>query len=144
MERYYSMLIAGGVTLVVALAGSQVLVVCLNMLGAQLVLNRGQQVNLQRRYHGARDLVLHFEDIREFAIERLGPKVIAGIGANELCSDSQFVAGLADTAFEYVRDTQLRSNLLELFGPSLHLEGRSPRDDPQARRLPEQLDQLLR
>src|SRR5882672_351322 len=142
------MLIAGGVTLVVALPALQVQVIRCNIRSTLLVLSRWllhrQQVNLQRRYHGARDLVLHFEDISEFAIERLGPKVLAGIRANELCSDSQFVARLADTAFEYVRDTQLRSNRLELFGPSLEVEGRSPRDDPQARRLPEQIDQLLR
>src|ERR1700730_16699077 len=100
------MLIAGGVTLVVALPALQVQVIRCKIRSTLLVLSRWllhrQQVNSQRRYNGPCDLVLDFEDVTDVAIERFRPKVLVGIRANELCSDSQFIAGLADTAFEDV------------------------------------------
>src|SRR6266581_4440312 len=98
----------------------------------------------QRRYNRACDLVLNFEDIMQVTIECLGPDVLAGLRANELCGHSQSVTRLADTTFEYVRNTQLSGDRLESFGPSLEVEGRSPRDHPQGRCFPEQFDQLLR
>src|SRR6266851_9768843 len=82
-------------------------------------------------------LVLRREDVREIAIEPLGPEMPAAAGINELRRDAHAIARLADAALKHKAHTQVAPNLLHLDRPALVGEGGVARDYEQARDLRE-------
>ena len=94
---------------------------------------RGQQLDLQRGDDGARDFVLHFEDILDVAVVGLRPDVIAVVRADQLCGDADSAARLAHAAFEHVRDAQLLADRGYILGLALEVERRSAGGDAQIR-----------
>ena len=60
----------------------------------------GVQRDFQAIGDGARDFVLDFEDILEFAIEAFGPEVVAIGDIDKLGHDADAVAGFANATFE--------------------------------------------
>src|ERR1700677_3170226 len=55
----------------------------------------------------------------------------SGCGLDELAADADLAASLSDTAFQYVADAQLSSNLLDLDNLALVCEARIAGDDEQ-------------
>src|SRR5262249_17768556 len=88
-------------------------------------------------------LVLRREDVREIAIESLGPEMPAAAGVNELRRDAHAIAGLADAALEHEANTQVAPDLLHFDRPTLVGEGGIARDDEQARDLREVGNQVF-
>src|SRR6266436_9820011 len=128
------MLIAVGVTLVVALPALQVQVIRCNIRSTLLVLSRWllhrQQVNSQRRYNGPCDLILNLEDVIQLAIVGLRPDVVAVVGANQLHGDAKGAAGLAYTPLEDVRNGERRGYIAEGRLLAFEVERRGPRRYP--------------
>jgi hypothetical protein len=69
------------------------------------------------------DLVLDEEDVGYLAIEPIGPNMGAGLGVYELRRDAEVVFGALDTAFEYVAHPELATELGDVHGLTLVLEG---------------------
>ena len=61
---------------------------------------RAGQPHPQRGSDRVGDVVLHVEDVFEFAIEALRPEMAAIAGSDELSGDPEPAARPADTAFE--------------------------------------------
>ena len=57
--------------------------------------------------------------------------MLAGVGLDELRSDADPIAGLAQTAFEHVAHTKFASNLSYVHRAALVGEARVSRDDEQ-------------
>src|SRR5437879_13425148 len=100
------MLVAGSVALVVALPALQVKVIRRKIPGMQLFPSRWlphrQQVNSQRCYNGACDLILSLEDVIKLAIVGFRPYVVAIVDANQLGGEAKGVASLRSTTFQYL------------------------------------------
>src|SRR3981189_2041018 len=128
------MLIAGGVTWVLALPARQVKVIRCKIRSMQLVLSRWllrrQQVNSQRRYNGPCDLILNLEDVIQLAIVGLRPDVVAVVGANQLRGDAKGAAGFAYTPFEDVRNGERLGYIGDGRLLAFEVERRSPRWHP--------------
>ena len=60
------------------------------------------------------DLVLHVEEIGDGLVEALGPKMIAGLGIDELDIDPQAIAAALDAAFQDIANVQLPPDLLHI------------------------------
>ena len=90
----------------------------------------------QRERQRADDLLYHLvlrrEDVREIAIEPLGPEMPAGAGIDELRRDAHALAGLADAALEHKAHAQVAPDLLHFDRPALVGEGRVAGDYEQA------------
>src|SRR5579862_6106290 len=74
----------------------------------------------------------------------LGPQVITAVGTDQLGSDPQAAAGLADTALKDMRNTQFARDRCYVLRFILEVEGRSSRGHTQIRDLRELLNKLLR
>ncbi|HTL30474.1 MAG TPA: hypothetical protein VL282_14685, partial [Tepidisphaeraceae bacterium] len=61
-----------------------------------------EQLHPQRRDNRFRDLVLDGEDVRQVAVEAIGPDVAAGGAVDELRGDPHSVARLANASFKDV------------------------------------------
>jgi len=70
-----------------------------------------RELRLQCFGHGGCHFALNAEDVFEFAIITLSPKMFVGGRANQLHVDVHLVASLLDTAFEDVRDAKLMGDL---------------------------------
>ena len=80
-------------------------------------------------------LVLRREDVREIAVEPLGPEMPAGAGIDELRRDAHAFAGLADAALEHKAHAQVAPDLLHFDRPTPVGEGGVAGDYKQARDL---------
>src|SRR5262249_38560382 len=78
-------------------------------------------------------LVLQSKDaIGQLTIKRVGPKMIAGDGINELCCNTYPAARLADRAFEHITHAKLPPDLLNVDRTTLISEARCPGGHEQA------------
>src|SRR4029434_8562661 len=68
----------------------------------------------QCAYHARRHLILQIEDVFERAVVAVGPDVIACCGVNELSSDADAIAGLADASLQHISDAELAADLLQI------------------------------
>ena len=68
---------------------------------------------LQRCDQGCGDLVLKREDVGEVAVVPLGPNVVAGGGVDQLRSDANALAALADAPFDDVSDPEVAAAELQ-------------------------------
>ena len=110
---------------------------------AQPLLLALRQLDRQRADDLLDHLVLRREDVREIAIEPLGPEMPAAAGIDELRRDAHAIAGLADAALEHEAHAQVASDLLHLDRPALVAEGGVARDHEQGRNLREVGDQVF-
>ena len=101
------------------------------------------QHGLERARHGAGDLVLHLEDVRQVAIVGLRPQVVAVGRANQLSADAQHLAALAHAALQHVGHPELAGDRADVFVLALERECRRAGDHPQVRAVRQALDQLL-
>src|SRR5208282_2714002 len=76
-------------------------------------------------------LVLKFEDVLDFTIEAVGPKMRSSRGINELPGYSQPISRFTHAAFKHVADAQLAPDLFHVDVSSLVRKARIARDDSQ-------------
>src|SRR6185436_3556457 len=69
---------------------------------------------LYSRHDAEGDLILEREDVAERAIVSLGPDMGTGRRLDELASDADAVASLAQAAFEHVPDAEFAADLLHV------------------------------
>src|SRR5207248_10552130 len=73
-----------------------------------------QQLHLQLFHNGVGDFVLNGEDIRQVAIEALGPDMAAILAVNELSSYPDARSRLSHASFQDKSNTKLPADLLYL------------------------------
>jgi hypothetical protein len=76
-------------------------------------------------------LILKIEHVLQCAVDLVSPKMSAGCGLNELPSNTQAPARLANAAFEHISNAQLSADLLDVHRYTLVSEGGIPSDDEQ-------------
>jgi catechol 2,3-dioxygenase-like lactoylglutathione lyase family enzyme len=86
---------------------------------------------------------LKVEHVFEDTIEMVGPQMAARRGVDELAGDSNTVGRLADAAFEYVADTELAADLLDVDRLALVGEARIAGDHEQRLEARESGDDVL-
>jgi hypothetical protein len=59
-----------------------------------------------------RNRVLQIEDVRDFSIEPISPKMCAGFGIDKLSADPHPLAGPSDVTFEHITYAEFAPNLL--------------------------------
>ena len=92
----------------------------------------------------ARDLVLNFKNISDFAVEALSPDVIAAFPRiDELDINPQTLVRPPGAAFENIFDAQIAGDLTNVRGLALVGEGRVPGDDEEAGHIRQIRDDVL-
>src|SRR5882757_10129172 len=91
------------------------------------VCNGGGQGGRQR----LGELVLHSENIGEFAVVALGPDMVAGSRLYQLRSDADPIAGLAHATFEHIVHAELAPDLFHIDRSTLVAETRITCDNEQ-------------
>ena len=115
-------------------------------LGSGPALFRGrrvQELHLQRRDDGPRDLVLHREDVGDLPVVGLRPEVVTVAGVHELGGDADLIAGLADASLEHGCDVELLRDGAHVLVLALEGKGRGAGRYPEIRHLGEEIEQLL-
>src|SRR5262249_3568882 len=74
--------------------------------------------------HRLGNLVLHFEDIGKIAVVALGPNMVTRWCLDQLRSDTDPVASLANAAFKHIADTEIAPDLFHVHGAALVGEAR--------------------
>src|SRR5262249_41394337 len=92
---------------------------------------------------GVGDLVLDGEDVRQLAVVRLRPEVVAVGDVDQLGADPQPVAGLADAALQDGADAELFADLADVLVAALEGEGGGAGGDVQPLDPGQGADQLL-
>src|SRR5262249_8937279 len=77
------------------------------------------------------NLVLYRENVSEVAVVALGPDMLDALGLDQLRSNPDAIARLAQTAFEHIAHTQFASDLLHVYGAALVGEAGIASDDEQ-------------
>ena len=83
----------------------------------------GQQLQLQGRNDGCRNLVLHLKDIFLIAFISLRPQMHPGIGADQLGGHTYRIARAAHASLQQVRDAQGRGDFRSRDLLALKVEG---------------------
>ena len=104
---------------------------------------RGVELRLDRGDDRLGDLVLHREHVGETAIVTLRPDVASGCDVVELRRDAHTVAVLTHAAFDYVTDSELLPDLLDVDGLALKSKRRVARDDEEPTQLGKGGDEVL-
>jgi hypothetical protein len=71
------------------------------------------------------------KNVGEVAVVTLGPDMLAGLRLDQLCSDAESVAGLAQAAFEHVTHAQFAPDLFHIDRAARGSEGRVGGDHKQ-------------
>src|SRR5205085_5807969 len=123
----------------------QKFVVSLHVIGLPLGVDRFSQTQRRGKSIGnrPRDLVLNGEDIVELAIEVLRPEMKPVCGAHQLGGDPQVLSGFTHTAFQDMRDSQLRSDLPQIGVLAFENERRSPARNSYPADLREAIENFL-
>ena len=98
---------------------------------------------MQRPDDAACDVVLNREDIVHFAVEAVGPQLVAALRVDELRGHAQPLAGLAHAALEHVADIEVARHLAHVDRLVAIAQGRVARDDEQFGHGGEQGDDVL-
>src|SRR5581483_4456844 len=104
-------------------------VVSLRALGATLLdcpLLFGQELEPQRSDDCSRNLILDCEDVREIAVEAIGPDVASSLPIDQLGVDPHPVSDLANASFEDMSDAELLCYVTDVHRLALEGEGRIP------------------
>ena len=101
------------------------------------------QLDLQGVNDPPGDLVLDREDVAQFAIEAVGPKMSAGFRVDQLRGDPYPIAGAADAPFEHGADAEFTGHHAYVDRLALIGEARIARDHQQAADLREVGDHIL-
>ncbi len=91
------------------------------------------QFDRQRRDNPVPDVVLQFEYVVQSAVITLGPKMVAGLGIDQLGGDAYALAGSANAALQQELDAQIRGDVLYLGRGTLVRERRVARDNGKIR-----------
>src|SRR6516164_557700 len=91
----------------------------------------GIELGFDCRRHPLGDLVLHREDVGKLAIVALRPDVVSDPSLDELCCDTDPIAGFADAAFENIVNAELTADLLHIDGAALVGKAAVARDDEE-------------
>ena len=105
---------------------------------------RAQQRHAQLLDHRLRDVVLHGEDIVEFAVVGFRPEVRIRGHLDQLRGDAHALAGPADAAFEHRRHVERLRDRRDVDVLALERERRRARRDAQAADLGQHVQQFLR
>ncbi len=97
----------------------------------------GQQLQLERRDHVLRDLVLERKDIGEFAFEALRPEMIGAERVDQLHIDADLLAGFLHAALQDVPDIEIARDIGKVGSLALVGKGLVAGDDEQRRDLGE-------
>ena len=89
------------------------------------------------------DLILHREDVVEFAVVGFRPEVVATGDVDELCGDTYLVAGLAHRALEHGCHVERIADLDDVVFVATELERRSPGGNLEPVDLREHIKQFL-
>ena len=93
------------------------------MLSCQPLLVAFRQIECECADNVLRHVVLHGEDIGQFAIEALRPQMSASRRIDQLPGDTYPVVGLPDTALQHIAHAQAPAHLLYVHVPALEGEG---------------------
>jgi hypothetical protein len=83
------------------------------------------QLHLEGMHNRTCNLILNRKDLLHFAIERLGPQMIAVSHINQLSGYAQPVTSFAHTAFQYCPHVQLLADPADVFVFSFERKARS-------------------
>ena len=97
----------------------------------------------ERRHDPAGHLVLDLEDVREVAIEALGPEMMSGCRFHQLRRDPHPRACFADAPFQHVADAEVTADLLDARRLALVGHDRIARDHAQLLEAGQLRDQVL-
>ena len=101
------------------------------------------QLRRDRADHAGGDLILQIEDVRQSAIEVIGPQMRAGRSVDQLGGDAHPLRRLADSALDHVTHAKFPAHLLHIRGPSLVREARIAGDHEQPANVTERSDDVL-
>src|SRR6266404_2113505 len=86
-------------------------------------------LRLHRRRNRVGNLVLNRENVLNWSIVSLGPKMAAGFGVDQLCRDTDALPGTGDAPLQYISNAKLACHLPYFYSLVLVSECRTPRDD---------------
>ena len=124
----------------------QIEVIGLQILGRRLhqaAARIAGNTNRQRADDGARNLVLHGEDVREPPVVGFRPHVVAVGHTAELGGDAQTVAGSLHAVFQHGGHVELAAHAADIGVLPFELEGGPARDHAQSADLGEGVDQVV-
>jgi hypothetical protein len=106
-------------------------------------MRRRREAYLEPLGHVDGDLALKLQHANKRAVVGARPQMGAGRGIDELNGDAQLVARAPHAALEHVGHVQLASDCSDIHRGRLEDEGRAAGNDPQVRRLGQQVENLL-